>query len=62
MAKSAMIEAMEYFGVSDTEALMRVLEEQHDEGRCEATDGRVVEPDDYCSHGEPSWLIKLGMI
>ena len=29
---------------------------------CEATDGCEVEPDGYCPHGHPSWLLKLGII
>ncbi|MCU7829550.1 MAG: hypothetical protein KZQ85_10830 [Candidatus Thiodiazotropha sp. (ex Myrtea sp. 'scaly one' KF741663)] len=62
MAKSATIEAMEYFGVNDTEEMMNMLEEQHGDGQCEATDGCVVEPDGHCPHGKPSWLIKLGII
>jgi len=33
-----------------------------DEGGCEATDGCWVEPDGYCEHGCPSWMIVLGLI
>jgi len=29
---------------------------------CEATDGCIVEPDGYCPHGFPSWLIAMGLI
>lgn len=28
---------------------------------CEATDGCDVEPDGTCSHGHPSWLLRLGL-
>lgn len=29
---------------------------------CEATDGCTVEPDGTCSHGHPSWLLRLGLV
>ncbi len=29
---------------------------------CEATDGCIVELDGTCSHGHPSWLVKLDII
>lgn len=29
---------------------------------CDATDGCRVEPDGICSHGHPSWLLRLGLI
>lgn len=32
------------------------------DGGCEATDGCWVEPDGVCTHGHPSWLVKLGLI
>ena len=32
------------------------------DGCCEATDGCLVEPDGRCSHGHPSWLLRLGLI
>ena len=32
------------------------------DGVAEALDGCRVEPDGYCEHGEPSWLIQLGLI
>jgi hypothetical protein len=41
------------------EELQRQLEE---EGGCEAIDGCFVEPDGYCEHGQPSWLLTLGLI
>lgn len=41
-----------------------VLEEMvMDFGDVETTDGCCgVEPDGYCEHGYPSWLIELGLI
>jgi len=41
---------------------MEQLMEWEAEGGCEATDGCWVEPDGYCEHGCPSWLIALGLI
>jgi hypothetical protein len=41
------------------EELQRQVEE---EGGCEATDGCFVEPDGYCEHQQPSWLLALGLI
>jgi hypothetical protein len=41
------------------EELQRQLE---DEGGCEATECCLVEPDGYCEHGQPSWLLALGLI
>ena len=38
------------------------VEEWLDEGRAEALDGCIVEPDGTCPHGSPSWLIELGLI
>ena len=43
----------------DLETLMRWND---DDGGCEATDGCWVEPDGYCEHGKPSWLIAMGLI
>lgn len=34
----------------------------NEEGGCEATDGCWVEPDGYCPHGCPSWMLVLGLI
>ena len=45
----------------DTPSLDDIMEWEAD-GGCEATDGCWVESDGRCSHGKPSWLIKLGMI
>jgi hypothetical protein len=41
------------------EELQRQLEE---DGGCEAIDGCLVEPDGTCEHGQPSWLLALGLI
>lgn len=41
---------------------MATLERWMDTGRAKATDGCTVEPDGYCPHGCPSWLIELGLI
>lgn len=38
------------------------LREWQDEGGCEATDGCWTEPDGTCPHGQPSWLLYLGLI
>ncbi|MEN8168092.1 MAG: hypothetical protein ABFR65_11530 [Pseudomonadota bacterium] len=62
MELPVIVDAMTHFGVDDMEALMQVLEEQHADGQCEATDGCCVEPDGQCPHGCSSWLVKLGLI
>jgi hypothetical protein len=41
------------------EELQRQVEE---DGGCEATDGCFVEPDGTCDHGQPSWLLALGLV
>jgi hypothetical protein len=41
------------------EELQRQVEE---DGGCEATDGCWVEPDGYCEHDKPSWLLVLGLV
>jgi hypothetical protein len=41
------------------EERQRQLEE---DGSCEAFDGCLVEPDGTCDHGQPSWLLALGLI
>lgn len=38
------------------------LERWMEDGVAEATDGCTVEPDGYCPHGHPSWLLRLRMI
>jgi len=32
------------------------------DGVAEALDGCEVEPDGYCEHGKPSWMIRMGLI
>lgn len=32
------------------------------DGGCEALDGCWIETDGHCSHGEPSWMLALGLI
>ncbi|MEW8046615.1 MAG: hypothetical protein AB2805_09005 [Candidatus Thiodiazotropha sp.] len=62
MAEGALNKAMAYYHFDDVDKLMALLEHQHMDGQCEATDGCIVEPDGHCPHGKPSWLIKLGII
>ena len=62
MDRAALVEAMVQFDVDSVDELMSLLEEQHADGGCEATDGCWVEPDGHCQHGCPSWLVKLGVI
>lgn len=38
------------------------IEEWAEDEGCEAIDGCWIEPDGYCEHGFPSWLIALGWI
>jgi len=38
------------------------LERWVSEGWAEAVDGCVTEPDGYCKHSKPSWLLYLGLI
>ena len=38
------------------------IHEWLNDGRAEALDGCIVEPDGTCPHGSPSWLIELGLI
>lgn len=38
------------------------MERWLNDGIARATDGCKVEPDGYCQHGKPSWLIRLGLI
>jgi len=44
------------------EPTLEMLVEWESQGYCEATDGCIVEPDGHCPHGEPSWLLELGLI
>ena len=46
----------------DREPTIEDLEEWISDAVAEATDGCIVEPDGYCEHGCPSWLIELGYI
>ena len=41
---------------------IRTMEKWVCDGVAKATDGCRVEPDGYCPHGKPSWLIQLGVI
>lgn len=41
---------------------IRTMEKWVCNGVAKATDGCRVEPDGYCPHGKPSWLIQLGVI
>ena len=38
------------------------IEEQLEDGCCEATDGCIVEPDGQCEHGHKSWMRYWGLI
>lgn len=38
------------------------LEQWRYNDECEATDGCRIEPDGYCKHGYPSWLLALWLI
>jgi hypothetical protein len=42
--------------------LEEVMEQMEEMGGCDAVDGCWVEPDGYCEHGEPSWMIVMGLI
>jgi len=44
------------------EPSIKTLEKWVQDGIAKATDGCEVEPDGYCQHGKPSWLIELGLI
>jgi len=44
------------------EPSIKTLEKWVQDGIAKATDGCKVEPDGYCQHGKPSWLIELGLI
>jgi hypothetical protein len=43
-------------------SLEEVQRQVEEDGGCETTDGYFVEPDGYCEHGQPSWLLALGLI
>jgi hypothetical protein len=38
------------------------MEEWMFDGDVEATDGCVTDPDGFCEHGHPSWLLRMGVI
>jgi hypothetical protein len=40
----------------------RSLERWSEDGVCESVFGARVEPDGYGPHGEPSWLLAIGVI
>ena len=46
----------------DTPTAEQLQEWLAEGGGAEAPDGCWVEPDGSCEHGEPSWLLKLGLI
>jgi hypothetical protein len=46
----------------DTPPVEELLRQFEEDGGCEATDGCWVEPDGHCEHGQPSWLLALGLI
>jgi hypothetical protein len=45
-----------------TPPTMDEVEEWMTEDSCQATDGCWVEPDGWCEHNHPSWLLVLGVI
>jgi hypothetical protein len=49
-------------GEPDATPSLEELQHQLEEDGREATDGRFVEPDGPCDHGQPSWLLALGLI
>lgn len=73
MAKDGILESLEkVFGSSDqtlakiptvSQPTVEQLEEWAMQGFCEAVDGCFpIEPDGHCEHGQPSWLLHLGLI
>lgn len=51
-------------GYSDAEAVIEEMLEREltDGAACESLDGCECEPDGYCRHGWPSWLVYAGVI
>ena len=50
-------------GMTEDEWVQQLMEDQmEDDGGCETLDGCWVEPDGYCMHCYPSWLLYLGLI
>ena len=39
-----------------------IIQQESDYGTSETTDGCTVEPDAYCEHGYPSWMLHLGLV
>lgn len=42
------------------EPSLKTMQKWLSDGVAKATDGCRVEPDGYCPHGKPSWILKLG--
>lgn len=52
-----------YVGTHRATEDLTILHSMITEDDCfEATDGCTVEPDGTCEHGNPSWMIALGLI
>ena len=43
-------------------SLQELQRQVEEDGDCQATDGCFVKPDDTCEHGQPFWLLALGLI
>ena len=41
---------------------IKTLERWVSEGGCKAVDGCTCDPDGNCEHGNPSWLLVMGLI
>jgi hypothetical protein len=54
----------ERFAGMDREEILELLGEWSNDCGCEAAcpNGCWIEPDGTCEHGQPSWLLALGMI
>ena len=52
---------LRYSGIMKAPSL-KVLERMSDDGVCKTVLGAKAEPDGYGPHGEPSWLLALGLI
>jgi hypothetical protein len=58
----AMRQANKYgFSLEDVPSIEE-LEEMMSDCYCDTPDGCAVEPDGHCPHGQPSWLIIMGLI
>ena len=51
-----------YFNKCQPMPSMKKLEKMNDDGRCSTVLGSIVEPDGHGPHGEPSWLLVIGVI